>query len=199
MKLEKKLPSTDVKRLPVTEEVIEDPEGILQKIISTHDDPKWTQLYEKLTHDEKESLKEHLGNNEAVLAGMCKIGLTPSRMDLIADVYTTSAWSINGIMEKIGTYYDQVKKVEAYFHKTHDLNVNLDDDAIDIVIREMFSAPTALGEFYKQLTTKFEYGFKLIRDRVGQDTFVITKEAMEDPEGFFNDLVKKIYTETSDS
>ena len=199
LKLEKKLPSTDIKRLPVTQDVIEDPEGMLQKIISTHDDPKWTQLYEKLTHDEKESVKEHLRNNEAVLAGMSKIGLTPSRTDLIADVYTTSAWSINGIMAKIGTYYDQVKKVEAYFHKTHDLNVNLDDDAIDIVIREMFSAPTALGEFYKQLTTKFEYGFKLIRDRVGQDTFVITKEAMENPEGFFNDLVKKIYTETSDS
>ncbi|MBW1675667.1 MAG: AAA family ATPase [Deltaproteobacteria bacterium] len=199
LKLEKKLPSTEIKRLPVTEEVIKDPEGMLQKIISTPDDPRWTQLCEKLAHDEKKSVKEYVKNNQAVLADMSKIALTPSRIDLIADIYAMSAWSINGVMAKIGTYYDQVKKVEAYFYKTHDLNINLDEDAIDVVIREMFSSPTALGDFYKQLTTKFEYGFKLIRDRVGRDTFVITKEAMENPEGFFNDLVKKIYTETPES
>jgi hypothetical protein len=81
-------------------------------------------------------------------------------------------------------------------HKTHDLNVSLDEDAIDVVILGMFSSPTALGDFYKELTTKFEYGFKLIRDKVGQDTFIITKEAMENPEEFFNDLVRKIYSET---
>ena len=199
LKLEKKLPSTDIEKLPVTEEVVKDPEGMLQKIISAPDDPRWTQLYEKLDQDEKESVKQYVKDNQAVLAGISEIALTPSRIDLIADLYAMSACSINAVMSKIGTYYDQVKKVEAYFYKTHDLNINLDEDAIDVVILEMFSSPTALGDFYKQLTTKFEYGFKLIRDRVGQNTFVITKEAMENPEEFFNNLVKKIYTGTSES
>jgi len=104
LKLEKKLPSTEIKKLPVTEEVVKDPEGMLQEIISTPDDPRWTQLYEKVVHDEKESVKEYLRNNQAVLAAISKIGLTPSRIDLIADVYAMSAWSINGAMSKIGTY-----------------------------------------------------------------------------------------------
>ena len=199
LKLEKKLPSTDIKKLAVTEEVVKDPEGMLQEIISTPDDPRWTQLYEKLVQDEKESVKQYVKDNQTVLAGISKIPLTPSRIDLIADVYAMSACGINAVMSKIGTYYDQIKKVEAYFFKTHDLNINLDEDAVDVVILEMFSSPTALGDFYKELTTKFEYGFKLIRDKVGQNTFVITKEAMENPEEFFNNLVKKIYTGTSKS
>ncbi len=102
-------------------------------------------------------------------------------------------------MEKIQTYYDQIKKVEAYFHKTHDFNIRLDEEAIDVILSDMFSSPTALGDLYNQLTSSFEYGFKLIRDKVGQDTFVITKEALESPEAFFNKLVKKTYAEHSES
>ena len=100
-------------------------------------------------------------------------------------------------MAKIGLCYEQIKKVEAYFHKTHGLNVSLDEDAVDLVILDMFSSATALGDFYKQLTTNFEYGFKLIRDKIGQNAFVITKEALENPEEFFNNLVKNIYTKTT--
>ena len=199
LKLEKKLPSTAIKRLSVTEELVRDPEGMLQKIISTPDDPAWTQSYERLVHDEKESIKQYVKNNQAVLAEKSKVALTPSRIDLIADLYATSTCELNAVMAKIGTCYDQIKKVEAYFYKSHDLKINLDEDAIDVVMLEMFSSPTALGDFYKQLTTKFEYGFKLIRDRVGQNTFVVTKEALENPEKFFNNLVKEIYTETSES
>jgi ATP-dependent Clp protease ATP-binding subunit ClpX len=196
LKLEKKLPSTVVKKLPVTEEVVKDPEGMLQKIVSAPDDSRWAQLYEKLVHDEKESVKQYVKNNQAVLAERSEIALTPSRIDLIANVYAMGACGISAVMAKIKTYYGQIKKVEAYFYKTHDLKIDLEEDAIDVVILEMFSSPTALGDFYKQLTTNFEYGFKLIRDRVGQNRFVITREAIENPEGFFNNLVKKVYAET---
>ncbi|MCK4390667.1 MAG: AAA family ATPase [Desulfobacterales bacterium] len=199
LQLEKKLPSTAVKKLSVTEEVVKDPKGMLQKIISTPDDSRWTQSYERLVHDEKEWVKQYVENNRAVVAEKSKVGLTPSRIDLIADLYTRETCELNAVMAKIESYYDQIKKVEAYFYKTHKLNIRLDEDAIDIVIQKMFSSPSALGDFYKQLTTNFEYGFKLIRDKVGEDTFVITKEALENPEGFFNNLVKKIYSETPDS
>ncbi len=199
LKLEKKLPSTEIKKLSVTEEVVKDPEGMLQEIISTPDDPRWTQSYEKLVHDEKEWIQRYVRDNQAMLADKPKIPLTPSRIELIADAYAISACEINAVMAKIWTYYDQIKKVEAYFYKTHDLNISLDEEAIDAVILKMFSSQTALGDFYKELTTNFEYGFKLIRDRVGQKTFVITKQALENPEEFFNNLVKKVYTETSES
>jgi len=199
LQFEKRLPSTGVKKLSVTEQVINNPEGVLQEMLSTPEDPKWAQLYEKLVQDEKGSIREYIRNNQTVLAEKSKISLTPSRTDLIADVYAMCACDMNTIVEKIATYHDQVKKVEAYFYKTHDIKINLDEDAIDVIILQMFSSPTALGDFYKQLTTNFEYGFELIRDRIGQASFVITKEALENPEDFFNRLVKEIYAEHPES
>jgi endopeptidase Clp ATP-binding regulatory subunit ClpX len=199
LRFEKKLPSTGIKKLPVTEKVVKDPEGILQEMLSSPDDPRWTESYEKLVRDEKESVKQYIENNQAALAEKAETPLTPSRIDLIADVYTMGTCEINAVMEKIQTYYDQIKKVEAYFHKTHDLNIRLDEEATGVILSDMFSSPTALGDLYNQLTTSFEYGFKLIRDRVGQDTFVITKEALESPEEFFNKLVKRTYADHPES
>ncbi|MBW1769731.1 MAG: AAA family ATPase, partial [Deltaproteobacteria bacterium] len=199
LRFEKKLPSTGIKKLPVTEKVVKDPESILQKMLSSPDHPKWTESYEKLVRDEKESVKQYIEHNQAALAEKSEIPMTPSRIDLIAEVYTMGTCEINAVMEKIQTYYDQIKKVEAYFHKTHDFNIRLDEEAIDVILSDMFSSPTALGDLYNQLTSSFEYGFKLIRDKVGQDTFVITKEALESPEAFFNKLVKKTYAENSES
>jgi len=199
LQFEKKLPSTSIKKLSVTEEVVKDPDGMLQKLMSAPDDPAWAELYEKLVQYEKESVKQYVKTNQSVLAEKFKIVLTPSRIDLVADLYSKGTSEISAVITKIETYYDQVKKVEAYFHKTHDLNIKLDEGAVDVIISQMYSSSTALGDFYKELTTNFEYGFKLIRDRVGQQRFVITKEALKNPEEFFNNLVKRIYAETSQS
>jgi hypothetical protein len=199
LQFEKRLPSTQIRKLPVTQEVVENPEGVLEEMLLNSDDPKWTHLYDKLVEDEKRLIREYIGNNQAVLAEKSKIPLTPSRTALIADVYAMGTSEMNAVIEKITNYYDQIKKVEAYFYKTHDLNITLHDDAIDVIILQMFSSPTALGDFYKELTTNFEYGFRLIRDRIGQNSFEITKDALDNPEEFFNELVKKIYAEHPES
>ena len=199
LRFEKKLPSTRIKKLAVTQEVVENPEGVLEEMLLNPDDPKWTELYNKLVEDEKAVIREYIRNNQAVLAERSKIALTPSRTALIADVYAMSTSEMNAVIEKITNYYDQIKKVEAYFYKTHDLNIKLHDDAIDVIVLRMFSSPTALGDFYKELTTNFEYGFRLIRDRIGQNAFEISKGALDNPEAFFNELVKKIYAEHPES
>jgi hypothetical protein len=99
----------------------------------------------------------------------------------------------------MATFYDQIKKVEAYFYKTHDLKISLDENAIDMIIIKMFSSQSALGDFYKELTNDFEYGFKLMRDRTGEDTFVITREALDSPDVFFSKLIREAYAGTEES
>jgi hypothetical protein len=199
LQFEKRLPSTHIKKLSVTQEVVENPESVLEEMLLSPDDPKWTHLYDKLVQDEKALIREYIRDNQTVLAEKSEIPLTPSRMALIADIYAMGTPEMNAVIEKITTYYDQIRKVEAYFHKTHDLNIRLHDDAIDVIILQIFSSPSALGDFYKELTTNSEYGFRLIRDRIGQNSFEITKEALDNPEGFFNELVKKIYAEHPES
>ena len=194
VKLEKRLPSTDIKKLPVTEKVVKDPEGALQEIVSKANSAKWERIYEKIVQDEKDSIKKYVQAYQAVLTDRYDMVLTPSRRSLIADVYAMSTFDMNAVMEKISRDYDQIKNIQDYFSETHDLNVTLAEDAIDVVIGQMNASRTGLRNFYKKLTSDFEDGFQLIRDRMGKNNFVVTKEALEDPEAFLNHLVKEMYT-----
>jgi endopeptidase Clp ATP-binding regulatory subunit ClpX len=194
VKLEKRLPSTDIKKLPVTEKVVKDPEGALQEIVSKANSAKWERLYEKIVQHEKDSIKKYVQAYQAVLTDRYDMVLTRSRRSLIADVYAMSTFDMNAAMEKISRDYDQIKNIQDYFSETHDLDVTLAEDAIDVVIGQMKASQTGLRNFYKKLTSDFEDGFQLIRDRTGKSNFVVTKEALEDPEQFLNDLVKEMYT-----
>ncbi len=195
VKLEKRLPSTDIKKLSVTEQVVKDPEGALQQIVSKANSAKWQRTYEKLLQDEKASIEAYIQDHQALLTDKYHMMLTPSRRNLIADMYAMSTCDMNAAMKKIGRDYDQIKNIQDYFCETHDLNVTLADDAIDVVIRQMNASRTGLRNFYKRLTSDFEDGLRLIRDRTGKNTFVITTEALDNPEAFLNNLVRKMYKE----
>jgi ATP-dependent Clp protease ATP-binding subunit ClpX len=195
VKLEKRLPSTDIKKLSVTEQVVKDPEGALQEIVSKANSAKWQRTYEKLLQDEKASIEAYVQDHQALLTDKYHMMLTPSRRNLIADMYAMSTCDMNAVMKKIGRDYDQIKNIQDYFCETHDLNVTLADDAIDVVVRQMNASQTGLRNFYKRLTSDFEDGLRLIRDRTGKNTFVITTEALDNPEAFLNNLVRKMYKE----
>jgi ATP-dependent Clp protease ATP-binding subunit ClpX len=195
VKLEKRLPSTDIKKLSVTEQVVKDPEGALQEIASKANSAKWQRTYEKLLQDEKASIEAYVQDHQALLTDKYHMMLAPSRRNLIADMYAMSTCDMNAVMKKISRDYDQIKNIQDYFCETHDLNVTLADDAIDLVIRQMNASQTGLRDFYKRLTSDFEDGLRLIRDRTGKNTFVITREALDNPEAFLNNLVRKMYKE----
>jgi hypothetical protein len=39
---------------------------------------------------------------------------------------------------------------------------------------------------------------KLIRDKIGRREFIITREAVDDPEGYLNQIIREIYSRQSD-
>jgi ATP-dependent Clp protease ATP-binding subunit ClpX len=194
VKLEKRLPSTDIKKLPVTQQVVKDPAGALQEIESKANSAKWDRIYEKIVQDEKDSIKKYVQAYQAVLTDRYDMALSPSRRSLIADTYAMSTFDMNAVMEKISRDYEQIKNIQDYFSETHAIDVTLAEDAIDVVIGQMNASRTGLRDFYKKLTSDFEDGFQLIRDRTGKNNFVVTKEALADPEQFLSDLVKEMYT-----
>lgn len=193
LKLEKRLPSTDIKKLPVTQEVVNDSEGALHEIVSRSNAVKWEKTYEEVLLDEKESIKKYVKDYQGLLTIRHDMLLTSSRLNLIAEIYAMNTCDMNAVMKKIRKDYDQIKNVEAYFCKSHDLNVSLDENAIDALILQMNTSETAMGDFYKKLSVEFEGGFKLIRERTGNNNFVITKDALDDPEEFLSTLVKGLY------
>lgn len=192
LKLEKGLPSSDAKRLAVTEDVVRDPEKALRKILSKKNTSELDRTYDRLVREEKESIRAYVRDNQYLLTERYGMIITKSRANLIAEIFCLSTCDINGVMKKIRDCYDQIKELVAYFRRSHELNVSLHEDATDAVVLEICSSQTTPGDFYKKMSTDFQYGLKLVSDRTGNNDFVITKEALKDPEKYLNGLVREL-------
>ena len=187
---EKKLPSKGTKKFPVTAAVIENPEESLEALITSPDKKKINETFEELSSKEKESIKDYLKTNSTNLSEKYSLTMTPSRIDVIAEYYTTHILDTGSTIKRIKSFYDGIKKIELYFFKTHDINIVLEEDAIDYIIEQFVATEIHLDDFYKQLTKDFELGLKLVREKTGKNRFFITRKALLNPESFISELIK---------
>jgi len=187
---EKKLPSSQIHKFPVTGTAVEDPERTLNKMLALSDIDELNEIYEKLFLEEKEYIKIYLNANKKNLAEKYGLTLTASRIDIVASYYANHMMDIEKAIKKIKTFYDDIKNIELYFFKNHDINIVMEDDAVDFIIDNFEKSAHDLGELYEKLSTDFEYGLKLVREKTGKHRFFITKYALMNPEAFIGNLIK---------
>jgi len=187
---EKKLPSTDIKKLPVTAAVIENPDRELETMLTSPNLDKFNQAFERLHICEKEFIKAYLNSNKQNFTEKFSLTLTPARIDIVAGYYTKHIMDVGKAIDKIKSYFDEIKNIELYFFKNHDINIVLEEDAVDFIIDQFENSDATLEDFYKQLTDDFEYGLKLLREKTGRNRFFITKQALLSPEAFISNLIR---------
>lgn len=187
---EKRLPSTDVTYFPATTLIIENPKQALQELTSPENRKTISELFERLSLEEKGRIKEYIESNRKDLSEKYNLTLTPSRIDLVAAYYGNHILEVGTAVEKIKSFYDDVKKIELYFYKSHDINIVLEEDAIDHIISQSVNHQIDLKDFYKKLASDLELGLKLVREKTGKNRFFITREALINPESYISSLIK---------
>jgi len=187
---EKKLPSKGTKKFPVTAAVIENPEESLEALIVSPDEKKINESFKKLSNKEKEFIKTYLKSNKKNLSEKYNLVMTPSRIDIIAEYYTRHIIDTGITIKRIKSFYDEIKKIELYFFKKHDINIVLEEDAIDYIIEQLVTSEIHIDAFYKQLTKDFEFGLKLVREKTEKNRFFISRKALLNPESFISELIK---------
>ena len=187
---EKKLPSTNIKKFSVTVSVVENPEKALETILSSSNDDELNEIFDKLFCEEKDFIEEYIGSNRKNLSEKYNLTMTPARTAIAASFYCKHIMDIGRVLQKIKSYYDEIKKIELYFFKNDDINIVMEEDAVDFIIEQFINSGIKLEDFYKQLIVDFELGLKLIREKTGKNYFKITKQALMGPESFISNLIK---------
>ena len=178
-----------MRKFAITRDVIDAPENSLKSILDGGKQPDQDKAFERLTEKEKQSLVAYIDANLNNIINKLKIDLTPSRKELIAECYATSPTDVGSILNKIKSYHNQIKAIELYFLKNHDINIVLEEDAIDLIIQKVLQGLIQLKDVYKKLSYDFEHGLKLVRDKTGRNRFFITREALTSPEKYVGDLI----------
>ncbi|MFZ5569141.1 MAG: AAA family ATPase [Thermodesulfobacteriota bacterium] len=195
---ESKLPSTDVRCLAVTEELIQKPSERLENMIAAGASGGCVDAFNAVSKEEKVSTAGYLAAHRKFLGEKYKLTLTPSRIDIVAEYYCRNITDIGGAITKVKYYYDEVKKIELHFFNKKDVNIILEDEAIDYIISQVVASAADLEFYYRKFVNDFEYGLKLVREKTGRSRFFITREALEEPDTYIGNLLKE-KTITQDS
>ncbi len=187
---ERRLPSSEVKKFPVTVSVLKAPEQALSKLMDTEKNHDVLAEFDRLARNERAAIKDYLHTNRKNLSEKYGLTLTPSRMDIVTSFYSKNVMDVGHIIQKVKSLYDEIKKIELSFYKKHDINIVLEDDAIDFIIEQLANPAIHIADFERQLSIDFELGLKLVREKTGKNRFFITRKALLEPETFISNLIK---------
>jgi hypothetical protein len=190
IEFEKQLPSTQIKKFPATTDIIKDPEQSIQRLSASPNDGKTADVFEKLAQEERRRIIQYLELNKKHLSAKYNLTMTPSRMNIVAQFYAKNVMDIENVVKHIKSNYDDIKKIELYFFKNHDINIVLEEDAIDFIMEQLIEAPIHLDDIFKKVNMDFEHGLKLAREKTGHSRYFINRQALLDPEAYIRRLIQ---------
>ena len=198
LKFEKKLPSTDIRKFVVTRAVVEHPgqelEGLLQEPLN----PEMLEKLEILLSREKKVLKESILKREAEFRKRYGFVFPESRIDLIVNRMIEKGYDFNTVFEEVVEVQQRVDEFERDFQRRNGIYLQCSEEAIGRITELAMEEDGKGAAVCSRLLKDYEHGMKLIRDKIGRKEFIITKEAVDDPEGYLNQIIREIYSRQSD-
>jgi endopeptidase Clp ATP-binding regulatory subunit ClpX len=189
---EKKLPSTKVSELLVTPEVVEDPGGELAKLLAGPRE-ELARRFAAVVEEEKQALRGLLETRRPEFERRFAQLMSPPRVDLALELFLKGDTDVEGAFEELLYMYNQVRAYEVVFLERLGLSLQFSDEAVDEIMSRSILTGRAASQICKSLAQELEFGLKLVRDKTGRDNFSITLEAIDNPEGYINSLIKDSY------
>jgi ATP-dependent Clp protease ATP-binding subunit ClpX len=193
LKFERKLPSTDVTELVVTEEMVKDPEGELKKLLSDPHNEARLMRYQELVSQEREEMKTYIKARKTEFLSRYGAIFSDSRLDLVAEKVINEEMDVNSAFEEVIATYYQIRGFEKSFLERHDIEITLDDAAIDLLLTWVVMEGQDITEILSNLDGLFEPALQLIRDKTGVSNFTISKQGIDNPEDYLNRLITEVY------
>ncbi len=198
LKFEKRLPSTDIRKFVVTRAVVEHPEQELERLIGDPSNPEMLAKFDMLLSKEKIALKESIRNREEEFRKRYGIDFLESRIDLIATRIVEKGYDVNTVCEEVVEVQQQIEEFQRDFQGKYGIRLQFSHDAFDRITEIALDEDGKGRSVCSRLLKDYEHGMKLIRDKMGRREFFITREAIDDPEGYLNRMIREIYSRQAD-
>lgn len=198
IKFEKRLPSTDIRKFVVTRALVEDPNRELERLLQDPSNPEMLEKFESLLSREKTALKESVLHREAEFKKRYGIVFREGRIDLIVNRMIEKGYDVNTVSEEVVEVQRQVEEFERDFQRRTGIDLEFSEEAIHRITEIVLNEDGKGAGLFSRLSKDYEYGFELIRDKTGQREFTVTRETVDDPEGYLNRMIREIYRRQSD-
>jgi endopeptidase Clp ATP-binding regulatory subunit ClpX len=198
IKFEKRLPSTDIRKFVVTREVVGNPERELERLLQDPSNPEMQVKFEMLLSQEKVALRESILNREAEFKKRYGIIFRENRIAIIVNRMIEKGYDVNTVFEEAVGIQRQVEEFEMDFKRRNGIYLQFSEEAIDRISEMILNEDGKAATIFSRLSKDYEYGLELISDKTSQKEFIITREAVDNPEGYLDRTIREICRRQSD-
>jgi endopeptidase Clp ATP-binding regulatory subunit ClpX len=198
IKFEKRLPSTDIPKFVVTREVVENPERELERLLQDPSNPEMQAKFEMLLSREKAVLKTSILNREAEFKKRYGIIFRENRITIIVNRMIEKGYDVNTVFEEAVEIQRQVEEFEMNFKRKNGINLQFNEEAIDRISEMILNEDGKAAAIFSRLSKDYEYGLELISDKTDQKEFIITRGAVDNPEGYLDRAIRELNRRQSD-
>ncbi len=191
---EKKLPSTDIKFLSITLELVKNPQQELERILADKEHLAFYEdQYHRLYQEEHDRIKDLIKQKREKFLEEHGVLATPDRMGIMAKQCQDEILDIRDVCEKFMDYVSHIKECEKNISAKCGIHVTFSEEAIDRILARQPLNPEAIKSICETLATAFEYGLGLLEKKKGLDHVVIPGVGIDRPEQYINDLVRDFF------
>ncbi|MGB6288645.1 MAG: AAA family ATPase [Desulfobulbales bacterium] len=191
---EKKLPSTNIKYLAVTQELVKNPRQELARILSDNDHLALHEdQYHRLYQEERVRIKELIVQKRGEFLEEHGVAITPERMSIMAKQCQDEVLDIRDACDIFIEYVKHIKKCEKNISAKCGIHVTFSDEAIDRILERQPLNQEVIKSLCETLGTTFEYGLGLLEQKKGVDHVVIPGAGIDRPEQYISDLVRDFF------
>jgi ATP-dependent Clp protease ATP-binding subunit ClpX len=194
MGFEKRLPSLPVTTLAVTEELVDDPEGVLKKVLEDPDSPVLRERFQECLEEERRIVGDMIRKRLSEQHRRLGEAFSDRRVECLAEHVIRGGSDIPRVFEELSRLQRIIRFHERRFYEKFDLRVTFDEGAVDRILEKVLLEELSPRRFLDELLENCEPGLRLIHDKTGQDEFILTAQAVDEPEEFLSRLVREHYT-----
>jgi endopeptidase Clp ATP-binding regulatory subunit ClpX len=190
---EKKLPSSEIRRLAVTKKIVDNPEHELELLLQEAGSAENLRIYQSLVDEEKATVREEILRTRKKFADSYPLVFTADRTELVINHHVNTGLPIEGVFNEVLALYNQIRLFEADFYEKHGFKIHFDEQAISEIILQALRQDSSATSVCQNISVDYDYGFRLIADRSGQSQFILPKEAVTDHHTYLDELIRESY------
>ena len=177
----------------MTPEMVTQPHEELDRLLADPGDPSRRERYAQAGRKEQELLRESIWRRQQEILIQHQLPLTDTRVEMLVGLYFHFDGDLKAALQAMGTLHQQVRQFEERFQEDHDLTLHFEDDAVDGILEEALNREVPALSVCQNLAEDLEHALKLVRDRTSQDSFLLTREAIENLEAYLNQVIRDYY------
>ena len=194
--LERVLPSTDIPRFAVTEDLVNNPRQFLTEILKDEFHPARNEIFEMLDEVERQELLADLEQRAPELVETFGRLLKGWQLETVVDAAMKQGVFPETMYGRFLKVEEEIHAFEREFGVLYGLKIRFQEDALQEVIGLVLNGLEEALILCRKIFQNYHHGLKLVMERTGAAEFLIPKDAIKNPERYLNEIIQRSYRNT---